>query len=400
VTDGITESAWSAPCYITLDKVAPSKPTITSTTFTPDTLASADLTFGAFTLAAPGATSFDYSWNGAPSKNLRANGTSGGAPAWTGNMAVQATTVGSLEVIAVDAAGNRSPKSETFYVKKAVGGKMAQYLFNDPSPINPSPVTVADTARADANGVIDPAYNPHIFNLGTDAAWGAGRFADQPGQTNSSLYLNGNGAEAVSKQRPVASERSFTIGAWVKLTDKSASRTLVAQDLEAAPADPGAAVAAYDIGYDKAGDRFVFHVTSNSGVQVTASDALPALVTSESGVVTALPRTNAWVYLAAIYDKGTETIRLDAVHEYNRDPLDDPNTEGLAISRGNTISLPVASVSTEAGVKAGMGAFRLGEGAVGKSPWLGMVDNLSVWQQALGDSDSDNAVLFNALAQI
>ena len=74
-----------------------------------------------------------------------------------------------------------------------------------------------------------------------------------------------------------------------------------------------AAAAAYDIGYDKPSDSFVFQVTTTTGATVTASDALPASVRRPStGEVVALPHTGAWVYLAAIYDRSDGTIRMSA----------------------------------------------------------------------------------------
>jgi hypothetical protein len=398
VSDGVLSSAWSGKCYITLDKTAPLKPTITSTTFIQDRLAPSDVTVGGFTLASVGATSLDYYWNGVKKANLLVNGTSGGAPAWTGNMTIPVTAVGWLQIIAVDGAGNHSPMSEAFYVKKAVGGKLAQFLFNDPTTAAPSPSTVFDSARdGGTEDLIAVADRPrYTFDMGTDAAWDVGKFAVQTGDQNRSLLLGGTGEEAVTVERPAVSERSFTIGAWVRLTDDSASRTVIAQDLEAAPANPDAAVATYDIGYDQVSDKFVFHVTTSSGATVTASDALPASVTNPStGEVIDLPHTGAWVYLAAIYDKGSGTIRLHALHEYNRNPLDNPDTAGLTLSPGAVVPLGAG-----VGVKAGLGGFRVGDGAVGKSSWAGMVDNVSVWQQVLTDVGPDNAVTVNAQKQI
>jgi hypothetical protein len=385
-----------------LDHIEPLLPTISSTTFVRDELISEDITSGEFTFASVGATSFDYYWNGVFKANLKTNGTSGVAPAWTGNMAVPGAAVGWLTVLAVDGAGNHSPVSAEFYLKKAVGGKLAQYLFNDPAPIPPADPVAADTATE----LVTAAEEPHYaFDLdATGVGSGAGRFADSncwsseigwtcPDAQDLSLSFSGAGEEAFTQDRPVLSENSFTIGAWVMLTEGSVPRTVIAQDFLEAPTNPDAATAAFDIGYDSVSKRFVFHVNyiGSDGITVTtltASDALPA--EEENG----FKRVGKWVYLAAICERPVPgsavpgRIRLDAAHEdiTTADPFG-----GVAFQVVNGVPITLT-----AGVPAGKGAFRVGDGAVEKYSWAGMVDNLSVWQQALKDGAADNDVHINA----
>jgi hypothetical protein len=417
VSDGAVFGPWSAKCYITLDKTAPSKPSIDSATFTQDTLIPLETALGSFTMAATGATSFQYAWNGGAKTTVPVNGTSLGLPAWIGTLPLTSfSALGALTVTAIDAANNPSPVSDPFFVKKAVAGKLAEYPFNDPTATVASPAVAMDTAN---DPIITAADAPHYaFNLETaGVAWGVGRFVDQqscwdptlgwvcPGVLDRSLSFGGLGEEAVSPQRPVASERSFTVGAWVRLTDDSVSRTLIAQNLDVNPRLPDAAPAAFDIGYDASIQRFVFHVittiTSATGVvssgAAVAADVLPNTVTDPAfGVPIPLVRTEKWVYLAGIYDSAAGgTIRLDAVHQ---DDLDPPGFGPFQVRGDVTTATALGTAAGATVIKAGMGDFRVGDGSVDSSPWSGQVDNLSIWQQALSDSPAQNDVLANANA--
>jgi hypothetical protein len=119
LNDGSKSSDPSGRCYITLDSVAPLQPKVTSTSFVQGTLYPWDTTSGSFTMAAAGASAFQYSWNGGSNTTtVPVNSRSGGVPAWTGVVPLSFSGAGSLTVTAVDAAGNHSPQSEGFWVKK------------------------------------------------------------------------------------------------------------------------------------------------------------------------------------------------------------------------------------------------------------------------------------------
>lgn len=401
--DGMASSDASGKCFITLDSKAPAAPALTST-LVPDTLYTPG-TIGNFTMATPDAAAFVYSWNGGPKTTVAPNTTEPvpsapltTMPAWKGDISLASfSAVGTLTVYAVDAAGNRSEDSPAFYVRKEVGEKVAQYLFEDPRT---NAVSVgADTA-------VDPTAAPHkTFHLDitSNVSWEAGRYASVPtcldtnsmwtcpsGENLSRSFSGASGAgEAVSSEPPVLSAHSFTIGAWIKLSDKDQPRTIIAQNLEAPTSSgTGSGIAAYDIGYEQSTNRFVFEVTPTVGAPVTAFDALPKTTTDQTTHLVSEWHSGAWVYLAAIYDEAAGTIRLDTAHERILKSAD-PMNPHLAVQRGAPAFLPPSMA-----VKAGLGPFRVGGGA-GRAPWSGLVDNVSVWQQALSDSDSDDQVLFN-----
>jgi hypothetical protein len=119
LSDGSKTSDPSGRCYITLDSVAPLRPKVTSTSFDPGTLYPWDSKSGSFTMAAAGATAFQYSWNGGSNTTtVPVNRTSHGVSAWTGVVPLTFSGMGALTVTAVDAAGNRCPQSQAFVVKK------------------------------------------------------------------------------------------------------------------------------------------------------------------------------------------------------------------------------------------------------------------------------------------
>ena len=119
LSDGSKSSDPSGRCYITLDSVAPLQPKVTSTSFDQGTLYPWDTASGSFTMAAAGASAFQYSWNGGSNTTtVPVNSRSGGVPAWTGVVPLTFSGMGSLTVTAVDLAGNGSPQSEAFVVKK------------------------------------------------------------------------------------------------------------------------------------------------------------------------------------------------------------------------------------------------------------------------------------------
>jgi hypothetical protein len=85
LSDGSKTSRPSGKCYITLDSVAPLQPKVTSTSFTQGTLYPWDTASGSFTMAAAGASAFQYSWNGGSNTTtVPVNSRSRGVPAWTG----------------------------------------------------------------------------------------------------------------------------------------------------------------------------------------------------------------------------------------------------------------------------------------------------------------------------
>lgn len=415
VSDGGTWGDYSAYCYFTVDTSAPEAPTVTSETYQDGQLAPSDTTYGKFTFSAPGASGFWYSLNGVEKAYLAKNTTVNGVPAWTGNMSIPTSTVGYLEVSAQDAAGNKGVKSEAFYFKRAVQGKLAEYLFNDPKSGALTPTVAADTATVgeDGSSIVSSADAPsYAFNLmGSKDAWGSGRWAaagcydpdagwlcGEP-QNRDRTFAGTTEGPLDTEKRPFVSDRPFTVGAWVRLSDDDARRTAVALNLEEDPANGAVAPASFSISFDPTVSngtlpdgtaaqpgRFVASLRGANGTVYRALDSLPKTVANgATGSNDEVSRTNSWVYVVAIYN-GT-TLKLDTAHELVTD------TDGL----------PKAYVgpATTVGASApGLGSFRVGDGAVAAdgsamSPWTGDIDNLSVWQQALSDTTTNNQVATN-----
>lgn len=355
--DALVWGAWSPYCYFTVDTTKPVV-SVTSATWLPNTLA-ASTEPGSFVMSAPGATKIFYRWNSDPVTASKVPNTSG--------VATQTTTmtqaVDYWRAWASDAAGNTSA-TETYHVKRTQPAKLAQYLFNSGAPLadsETSPLNPGNPAVTEAS-----AYTFDIED-GFDSFELAGRY-----DTQAALF-DGSGTSASVPTRPVVSEESFAIGAWVMMSDRDQSRTLVAQLLDAQPADPASPRLAFDLGYDAALDKFVARVMNGSGVPVAqAIDALPSHLGEDPSAAT-LTRDGSWVYLAMVYDKGTNKLRLDANHTGNTDP---PESAFSRLYPGTAVTVPGAVASSAGEFLIGAGSSTQGE----RAGWNGLVDNLAVWQ--------------------
>ncbi|MGL5819424.1 MAG: hypothetical protein ACRCYR_17800, partial [Phycicoccus sp.] len=309
--------AWSAYCYFKIDMVAPVVD-IASPTWPEGVLAPQEATAGSFVMTSVGSSRISYRWNSAPTA-------SSSVPDANGQVSVSTTTGRTLDywhALAHDSAGNAS-YTDYYYVKRTQPGKLAQYLFNGTEANSPTQWADTRTSQLDGAPLSDPdaAYSFDI-DRSFDSFTAPGRFDGVAG--SQAAAFDGSGATARVPSRPVVSERSFTIGAWVFMSDRAQSRTVVSQLLDAVPADPAAPRIAFDLGYDVTLDKFTARVMNASGTVVgQAVDALPAKVRNDPAQAD-LTRDGSWVYLAMVYDATAGTLRLDTNHIANSNPLSSP----------------------------------------------------------------------------
>ncbi|MEV4140656.1 LamG domain-containing protein, partial [Dactylosporangium sp. NPDC049742] len=121
---------------------------------------------------------------------------------------------------------------------------------------------------------------------------------DAPGTTWCDGYELGGGlcfdgvSGAATTGPVVRTDQSYTVSAWVRITDTSVSRAVLSQQ--------GSRGAAFTVRYDQAVNRWSYAVTG------TDADA-PTVVKVTS---LAAPVVNSWTYLEAVYDAQAGRIRL------------------------------------------------------------------------------------------
>lgn len=389
VSDGTLSTSTATWCYFTVDTKAPPTPTITATPWVQDVLAPNTATTGTFTMTSAGSTYISYHWASSATQTKVASDSSGKVTA----SATQTTTLDTWDAQASDSAGNTSGIA-TFVVKRTQPGKLAEYLFNGRVPDSTMPAhcdptveayeATCDTANAQLDSdaaLTDPlaaaAYKFDLpNNLGPSlfTGPGQGRWGSDP--SNQALQFDGATAGTGLDKRPLVSEHSFAIGAWVLLGDATQSRTVIAQERDASPADPANPVLAYDLGYDvgtgAGDDKFTARLMDSTGAVIAqANDALPPYLSGDP--TQPLSRAGGWVYLAMVYDESAHTLRLDSAAAADANP---PGTVQYTWRPGTPVSL----TGTPA---AGLGSFDLGSGSSvngNRAPWSGPVDNVALWQ--------------------
>ena len=112
------------------------------------------------------------------------------------------------------------------------------------------------------------------------------------GHSGSALSFDGSSAYAATSAAVVTTTSSFTVSAWVYLTDAGSSGTAVSQD--------GSNISGFELGFDAAGDRWVWQMAGTDSTSAT-------LVTVTS---TAAPSLNTWTQLTATYNSANNGLDL------------------------------------------------------------------------------------------
>lgn len=212
------------------------------------------------------------------------------------------------------------------------------------------------TTAADTSG-IDPS---HPGTLTGGATWTAIRLEDArpddgalPGGASAAAFDGATGA--VTTTGSVApTNRSFTVAAWVRLTDAAGDRAAVAQE--------GVRASGFVLGYRADAGRWSLAVTS-----ADADDAPVVRVFSSSS-----PTLGTWTHLAGVYDGTTRRLSLyvDGTLEASTDYTPSWDAQGPLV----------------------MGRARIAGGAA--DWWSGDIAEVHVFAGVL----SDDAIFFLAIA--
>ncbi|HZM77409.1 MAG TPA: LamG domain-containing protein [Candidatus Limnocylindrales bacterium] len=204
--------------------------------------------------------SFLWGWSDPPTVPVNAqNGTA--SLDWTPTSSGPRT----LYVRAVDRAGWEATKLYQFYVA-AESTALARWKLDE---------------AEGSSGFADDTGNGHAAGLGGATLGGAGRIAPGNDGVSRSAAFFGVGSAAATTAGTLLTDtsKSFSIVAWVKLTDSTASRSALSQ-----------------------GGAFWLEY-KNSKWQFNVPGASPAVSASTA-------RSNVWTHLAATYDSAAKRLQL------------------------------------------------------------------------------------------
>src|SRR6266540_437379 len=175
---------------------------------------------------------------------------------------------------------------------------------------------------------------------GTGTGWGQGNDPGYVGDGAATLTATA-GQQVAGPNAVVNTSQSFTVSAWVNLTDTSSNRTAVSQD--------GNRYSGFFLNYVSSLNRWVFsRMTSDTEVRAT-SDAAPTL--------------GAWTHLVGVHDTAAGTMRL-------------------------YVNGVLQSTTAPAGNWSATGAFVVGRakgGGTVVNTWAGGIDDVRVYQKVLSD---------------
>jgi hypothetical protein len=319
---GTDYSAWSSWCEFRTDFSVPPAATVDATVYSAGCSACGGVgTPDTFTLTGNAADVVGYYYGFADPPAVRLNPAAAGGSVsfgWTPPSGGPYT----LYVQTIDGAGNRSAITRYPFGVAAPAPALARWLLEDPPG---------------STDLIDATGNGNTATL-SDGTLGA------PGRITGRGALLLDGAAGYASAAPLLdTARSFTVSAWVRLGDTTASRVALGQ--------AGDSETAFWLGYDQARDRWAF-----TGL---AADA-PGTAAIFGPASAAAPVPGVWTHLAGVYDAPTRQASL--------------YVNGV---------LAQAQTATGPAWTAG-GPLLIGRGQSGGNPggfWAGSVADVQVWQR-------------------
>lgn len=227
-----------------------------------------------------------------------------------------------LFVRAIDRAGNESNRTYQFVVG-AQSTAVARWLLDDG----------AGTTPADSTG------HGNALTLVSGRLGASGRLVPGlDGQSRSAMQVDGSGDGAVTSGAVLANTaNSFSVAAWVKLTDLRATHHVLAQ-VDASP-------------------TFVLEYSLGDGIWKLTAPSADGTQFPGPGSETVRPRAGTWTHLAGTYDPVAHEMRL---------------------------YINGALAATEGGitVRAGSGALRIGSGG-----FAGSIAEVQVWNRVISAAE-------------
>ncbi|MCP2329434.1 hypothetical protein HDA40_007941 [Hamadaea flava] len=282
---------------------------------------------GSFTLQPNGVTDtvgYYYGLTDPPNTYVAAAAVGGNATATLTPLNVGLNT---LYVRSVDRAGNQSDISSSyrFWVGSGVG-----------------PVGAWKFSEGTGAVAQDTGAGAHNITL-SNTTWSTGRMATtKAGAFNATSSYGSTGTAPV-----LNTSQSFTLSAWVKLTDTTSSRFAVSTQ--------GVHCSSFFLYYDKPANKWAFQQRT---ADTTTAQGAYALSTT-------VPKLNVWTHLAGVYDAPSAQMRL-----YINGVLE----KTVAVSSVFNASGPLV-----------VGRFRQAD--VDSGYWAGGVSEVRAWDRIVTDAE-------------
>ncbi|HEY8987272.1 MAG TPA: LamG domain-containing protein [Streptomyces sp.] len=354
-------SDYSSWCYFKIDSTAPKAPEITNTGLYTECTANRCNANGGPGIAGsfqlkPNTADKDitaYRWRLLTQKS--ATTTTGSTVTITPSPALSGTQV--LTVQAKDARERwGDPKEFSFKVANA-SGSVGTWHLSDGAP-GSTVTTAKDTATEGSRH--DLTLHPQ--SDGTAASWSV---LGRRGTADYSLRLNDDVADSAKQtgyadttSPAVNTGDSFTLSAWVLLTNDSANRVIASA--------PGAGGSAFTLYYSSSYKKWVFNRT--------AADVKTSPVYIRSLADTTNPPKEVWTHLTGVFDTKNDADKTNDTIQLFVDGR--PQGQPVKLYGASTVYTPW--VSTE-----GLQIGRSKVGGVYGEPFLGRIDEVSIWQRAL-----------------
>jgi hypothetical protein len=265
-----------------------------------------------------------------------------------------------LKVWAIDVR-DRTGTPETFDFQVSLPpGPVGRWHFDDGAP-GSGVVTAKDSSGDDPQH--DPSAVTHDLTLHDSAGFSG---LARRGDPDLSLWLDssvpaGQKAYADSTEPVVNTARSFTVSAWVYLTDATSSRMVLTE--------PGSQAQAFALFYSSSTRSYAFGYTATDS-------ATPASVRSNATATD--PPLRVWTHLAGVYTAAIDTKGQRTPHDDTIQLFVNGRAQGAPV---NIYAAAPSYVPWEAsqGLQVGRSIVR---GTAGQY-WRGRIDEVAVWQSAL-----------------
>lgn len=255
----------------------------------------------------------------------------------------------------------RTGTPETFDFKVSLPpGPVGRWRFDDAVP--GSDVTTAKDSSAD-----DPEHDPSAATHDLTMHYGTGfSTMARRGDADTSLWMDSSNPAAqegyADTSAPVVNTaHSFTVSAWVYLTDASSTRMIVTA--------PGTQAQAFALYYSSSSRSYFFHYTATDS-------ATPVFV--RSAATSTDPPLRVWTHLTGVYKAATNANGQRTPHDDTIQLFVNGRAQGQPV---NLYATAPSYVPWEAGqgLQVGRSVIR---GAAGQY-FRGRIDEVAVWQSAL-----------------
>ncbi|MEU8392358.1 LamG-like jellyroll fold domain-containing protein [Micromonospora sp. NPDC048843] len=228
-----------------------------------------------------------------------------GVKLWTWDPDTSAVTATQVSRYAYDDLGQLrevwdprvSPVLKTAY--EYAGGRVAKvtpagelpWNFDYGNPDVDSAALRWDLDAGSGTSVADSSGGGRTGTIASGVSWAQGNDPDNPGDRAAAL-TGATGQQISVAGTALSNTASYTVSAWVRLTDKSVNRTVVSKD--------GSRTSGFFLNYVAADDRWAF-----SRVSADSDSATPIRATSNT-----TPVLGKWTHLTGVYDTASGQMKL------------------------------------------------------------------------------------------